>query len=157
MRDARNAFTLASLKRQAAAWLRSAPTAFRLTLSAALLLQSLAFLPSARAATPNTPADTNAAPATNTTKPAARPQGGAVMSPTNRGIEVAPPINLAEAARQEALGPAQAAPSEIKPVDAPKGRPDFGYRGVPIDNGYGGGKADGRVGGGGADPPLGHD
>ena len=43
--------------------------------------------------------------------------------PTSRGITVAPPINLAELARQEALEPTHPVVAEIKAIEAPKGSP----------------------------------
>ena len=42
--------------------------------------------------------------------------------PTSRGITVAPPINLAELARQEALEPTHPVVAEIKAIEAPSSR-----------------------------------
>jgi carboxypeptidase family protein/uncharacterized protein DUF4214 len=63
--------------------------------------------------------------------------GGRTYTPTIQPVHVFAPINFAEAAKQEALAPTEATPSEIKAIDPPKERPDFGYRGVAIPPGLG--------------------
>ena len=57
-------------------------------------------------------------------RPAApQAQRANTYQPTRQPVMAFQPLNFAEAARQEALAPAQVGPSEIRSIDAPKGEP----------------------------------
>jgi hypothetical protein len=58
-------------------------------------------------------------------------QAGKVFKPTSQPVVTFPPVNVAAAARQEALAPTGPPPTEIKAIDAPKERPERSV-GVPI-------------------------
>lgn len=109
--------------------LKAVTKVFRFALIAMLVFQGFAFSP-AKAATIKTK---NNAATTTTTTATTRQQAGSTVYPTSRQVEVAPPVNVRQAARQEALAPEQATPSEIRAIDAPKGEPPP-HGGVPIAN-----------------------
>ncbi|MGB8510446.1 MAG: lamin tail domain-containing protein, partial [Pyrinomonadaceae bacterium] len=118
----------------------SAPNVIRFTLSALLVLPSLGFgsLNVALAQTRgNTQTRGKMIRVQEDLPPVTPPSrgsvgaGGAVFTPTNRQVETATPLNVREAARQEALAPKKRGPAEIRSINAPKGdRPE--HRPVPI-------------------------
>jgi hypothetical protein len=105
------------------------PTRKRLALVALLILPVVTFglLETSRAK--NGKASSPKARAARTAMPPV--QAGRTYTPTHQPVMVFAPINLAEAAREEALAPTQPAPSEIKAINPPASPPERRF-GVPV-------------------------
>jgi hypothetical protein len=124
---------LASLIPQVLTWrktaqgkARAAKQALRLVLGVLLLLQGFTFSFNTSAQT------TKSRNLKNVTIPNVPGASGQTFQPTNRGVAIAAPVNVAQLAAREALNPsALNAPAEIKAIHAPKGEPPP-HKGVPI-------------------------
>jgi hypothetical protein len=103
-------------------------TVQRLILIAILILPALTFgiLESTRAK--NGKASSRAILIPAVTRPS---ESVRTYTPETRAVDVFEPINVAAAARQEALAPTQVLPSEIRAIDPPRGEPPM-HKGIPI-------------------------
>jgi hypothetical protein len=125
----------AFFRQRAAAWSASANRALRFSLVLTLLFSGL--LVPANVADAQRGRDVEAPPPVEAGlsggDEAGQTGAGAVYQPEMRGIRVASPINLAQAAQQLSLGPSEAGATELKPINPPGGRPEwFEGRGVPV-------------------------